>query len=178
MNIFHIHEDPKVAASAMTDKHVIKMILESAQLLSTAHRVLDGEEYTDYSKNNRKIKRWNHPKLHDVLYKSTHVNHPSTIWCRESKQNYIWLYNHFISLCDEYTKRYNKIHSVDIRLREVLKELPKNIPNRELTEFRCAISNKDYIVESNPIQSYINYYIGDKLKTDKDKERFYKIINE
>ena len=61
MNVFYLHKDPKVAAEMSCDKHVVKMILESAQLLSTAHRVLDGSEYYDKTKYGRKIKRWNHP---------------------------------------------------------------------------------------------------------------------
>ena len=61
MNIFCLHEDPKIAAQMSCDKHVVKMILESAQLLSTCHRVQDGTEYYDKTKNVRKIKRWLHP---------------------------------------------------------------------------------------------------------------------
>ena len=59
MNIFYLNKDPKICAEQHCDKHVVKMIVEYAQLLSTAHRVIDGEEYEDRSKNNRKIKRWN-----------------------------------------------------------------------------------------------------------------------
>ena len=68
------------------------MILEYAQILSTAHRVLDN--------NNN-----------EGLYKATHINHPSTIWARTTSENYKWLYDLFLSLLDEYTFRYNKFHS-------------------------------------------------------------------
>ena len=61
MNIFHLDRDPVQSAQWMIDKHVVKMIVESAQLLSTAHRVLDGEEYYDKNKNGHKLKRWLHP---------------------------------------------------------------------------------------------------------------------
>ena len=58
MNIFYLDRDPKIAAQYHLDKHVVKMIVEYAQLMSTAHRLLDGAQYIDKSKNNRNIKRW------------------------------------------------------------------------------------------------------------------------
>ena len=94
MNIFYLDRDPKIAAQMMCDKHVVKMILESAQMLSTAHRVLDGDEYAD--KNG--------------LYKKAHVNHPSSIWVRCSYQQYKWLYDHMVALMEEYTYRLSLIH--------------------------------------------------------------------
>ena len=95
MNIFHLDQDPVVAAESMCDKHVVKMIVEYAQLMSTAHRVLDGEEYYDKTKNGRRIKRWRlKPAAQErLLYKASHVNHPSNIWTRQSNKNYRWLYN-------------------------------------------------------------------------------------
>ena len=90
MNIFYIDESPVQAARWMVDKHVVKMILESAQLLSTAHRVLDGMEVIVVNPDtNRKGKRWILPDAREgKLYKATHMNHQSAIWCRESIQNY------------------------------------------------------------------------------------------
>ena len=78
MNIFVLDEDPQVAAQMMCDKHVVKMIVESAQMLSTAHRVLDGEQYTELSANNRRIKRWKsrHKLFEEMLYKASFVGHP------------------------------------------------------------------------------------------------------
>ena len=81
MNIFALHLEPKTCAEMHVDKHVVKMILEYSQLLSTAHRVLDGQQYVDDS-SGRRIKRW---KLNNsfagdkLLYKATHINHPSAI---------------------------------------------------------------------------------------------------
>ena len=74
MNIFYLDKHPKVAAQMSCDKHVCKMIVESAQMLSTAHRILDGTEYYDKTKNGRKIKRWKHPNsnLEKILYKASH----------------------------------------------------------------------------------------------------------
>jgi len=99
LNIFFVDSDPVVAAQSLVDKHVVKMILESAQLLSTAHRLLDGEEFEGKTKTGRKAKRW---KLHDarenVIYSATHINHPSAVWCRQSVENYNWLVDHFFAL--------------------------------------------------------------------------------
>ena len=79
------------------DKHCIKMILEYAQLLSTAHRVLDGVELEGISASGRKRKFWTLGDSRDyTLYKATHINHPSAIWVRKSYENYEWLYTMFI----------------------------------------------------------------------------------
>ena len=110
MNIFYLDKDPVIAAQMSCDKHCVKMILESAQMLSTAHRVLDGDKYAD-----------------DVgLYKMAHKNHPSTIWVRSSSANYDWLWKHMRALMREYTHRYGKIHATE-RLNEPLAKLPTNI---------------------------------------------------
>lgn len=61
MNIFTTNDCPIISAQEMCDKHVVKMIVEYAQLMSTAHRVLDGQEYYDKTKAGRRIKRWLHP---------------------------------------------------------------------------------------------------------------------
>jgi hypothetical protein len=159
MNIFYLHQNPEVAAKAMTNKHVVKMILESAQLLSTAHHVLDEQN-----------------ALSD-LYKVTHKNHPSGIWVRESIENYNWLYQHFVALCQEYTNRYGKIHLTQIKLQELLKNPPANIPKVPATPIRVAITDKQWHVPNNPVQSYRNYYVGEKLKLQDDITRYYHIIN-
>jgi hypothetical protein len=178
MNIFYLHTDPVIAAQAMTDKHVVKMILESAQLLSTAHRYLDGTEFIQLSKSGARLRKWNHPDPHldATLYKSTHLNHPSGIWCRESVHNYNWLYDHFVALSEEYTVRYKKIHSTDSLLRSILKNPPSNIPQVPATPMRVAITDTQWHVDGNPIQSYRNYYVGEKLNTEKDTERYYRIL--
>lgn len=111
MNIFYVDKDPMIAAQMQCDRHVVKMILESAQLLSTAHRVLDGDDYADSV----------------GLYKTAHKNHPSTIWTRASVHNYNWLYNHMNGLMQEYTCRYNKHHASE-RLNAPLRKTPTNIP--------------------------------------------------
>ena len=117
MNIFYLDKDPEIAAQMMCDKHVVKMILESAQMLSTAHRVLDGDRVAD-SKG---------------LYKMAHKNHPSTIWVRTCDENYEWLWNHMEALMYEYTHRYGKKHATE-RLTHALWKLPINIPYGEFTD--------------------------------------------
>jgi hypothetical protein len=162
MNIFFFNKDPKICAQQHCDKHCIKMIIEYAQLLSTAHRVLDGVlEIRD--QKNRKQKYF---KLIDVdmesnLYKATHINHPSAKWVRQSDSNYMWLYTLWINLLDEYSKRYNKIHSCS-RLIPYLKNVPFSIPKNLFTspframpiEYKLDKSEIDYCEKS--YQLYFN----------------------
>jgi hypothetical protein len=178
MNIFYLHANPDIAARAMTDKHVVKMILESAQLLCTAHRVIDGEEFIQLSKSGARLKKWRHPDtaLDELLYKSTHINHPSAIWARQSIENYKWLYTHFISLSEEYTRRYNKQHLSHKLLGDVLAKPPTKLSQIAITPMLVAITDTNWHVENNPLQSYRNYYVGEKLKTDKDTARYYEVL--
>lgn len=176
MNIFYLHEDPITAAEAMTNKHVVKMILETAQMLSTAHRILDGK-LTIVNKNGRNLKHWQHPVYDDSFYKATHYNHPSNVWVRESVHNYFWLYIHFCALCNEYRSRYHKDHSTETKLRQLLSHFPNNIPDVPMTPVKVAITNTKWHVPNDPIKSYRNYYIGEKLHLDSDKKRFYSVLN-
>ena len=109
MNIFYLHPNPQTAARMHCDKHCVKMILEYAQLLSTAHRVLDGDD------------------ANPNLYKIAHKNHPSTIWTRSSKQHYKWLFRWFRKLNIEYGIRYGKVHKSWEKLNGILKFPPKSI---------------------------------------------------
>jgi hypothetical protein len=170
MNIFYLHDDPRIAARAMTNKHVVKMILESAQLLSTAHHVLDKDALI-MNKDN--------------IYKPTHKNHPSAIWVRESISNYLWLRDHLLALLDEYAIRYNK-KPHDHKTYNVFSNLfypPLNIPlnNFKKTPMRVAITNLSHVVKDDAITSYRNYYINEKLKLDSttndDIKRFYKTLD-
>jgi len=162
MNIFILDEDPRIAASMHCDKHVPKMVLESAQMLSTAHRMLDGVETKRRSKSGKTMSKYF--MLSDVrehhLYNAVHFNHPCTVWTRESTQNYLWHYELFIALCDEYTKRYGKLHLTDRSLREYLKPTPNNIPDIDMTPFRLAMkSNPECMNESAPVESYRKFYM-------------------
>ena len=99
MNIFVTDPCPVQSAREQCDKHCVKMVLESAQMLSTAHRMLDGEQYTD-SSSGRKIQRWEHSNsnMDTMLYKASHINHPSTRWVRENAIQYQYAYDMVIAL--------------------------------------------------------------------------------
>ena len=106
MNIFVLDRNPKIAAYMMCDKHVVKMILESAQMLSAVLYC----DYKDEYKGSDKpvIEQFGLPG-----YPKAHAKHPCTLWARQSKQNAMWLVQHMRALCLEYTKRYNKVHKQD-----------------------------------------------------------------
>jgi hypothetical protein len=164
MNIFYLHNDPVICAEMHNDKHCIKMILETAQLLSTAHRVLDGTLKKMQSETGRWKTYYDLPYNGKVeLYSATHINHPSAIWCRQSLQNYMWLHSLLVELCKEYTYRYGKIHKCEkIKLVEMLGIPPKNIDVvRPFTEPTPAMPD-NVKVKGNSLASYRNYYISNK----------------
>tara|TARA_R110002096_G_scaffold323861_1_gene517997 strand:+ start:77 stop:574 length:498 start_codon:yes stop_codon:yes gene_type:complete len=143
MNIFHLSRCPIQSAQMQCDTHVVKMILETAQLLSTAHHVLDGDAAIG------------------GIYKKTHMNHPSAIWARETSGNYRWLYCHFVALCDEYTHRYGKTHLTQTKLKDILYYLPTSIKHGDQTPIAQCMPD-DYKVDSDPVTAYRSYYIGAK----------------
>jgi hypothetical protein len=171
MNIFYLDRDITKCAEYHNDKHVVKMIIEYAQLLSTAHRVIDGEQYLDKTANGRSIKRWRmaDTTLETVLYKATHINHPSAVWVRQSNNNYNWLMCLFQSLLLEYTHRYGKFHATE-RLVYFLRKPPQNIPVGYLTQPTPAMPD-EYKVQGDSLQSYRNYYVGAKKTMAKWKNR-------
>jgi hypothetical protein len=160
MNIFYFSHDFKENAEFHCSKHSIKMILEQCQLLSTAHRVLDGREVIELSATGRKQKRFKLVgELEHTLYKSTHANHPSAIWARSSRENYLWLANMTKALCEEYTYRYGKIHKcqADGLVDVLINNLPKNIPDKPFTEPTPAM-DLQYVIKGSSIASYRNYF--------------------
>ena len=177
MNIFYLDHSPVQAARWMVDKHVVKMILESAQLLSTAHRVLDGmekiqEKYVEGSlpARYRKQKVWVLPDAREsVLYKATHANHPSAVWCRTSVENYTWLSDHLYALLDEYTYRYGKRHKCS-ELAYVLQSPPKNLEAWDWTPMPSCMA-EEFIVDKDPIMNYKNYYKVGKANLHKWTKR-------
>ena len=173
MNIFYLSPDCLTCAQYHVDKHVVKMILEYTQLLSTAHRMLDGTPTIGKSKTGRNVKRWILPDVRDsVLYQATHINHPSAVWTRESKANYLWLYTLLDFLCEEYTHRYGKVHKVQAdKILGHLYYAPKNIPlDPSFTEPPPAMPD-EYKVMNDSVASYRNYYIGAKSGFAKWKNR-------
>lgn len=161
MNIFILDPNPKEAARLQCDKHVVKMILESAQMLSTAHRMLDGTlEYRPSVSGKRMVKYYKHPDqvAEDNLYKAVHFDHPCTEWTMETKENYMWHYEHFLALGDEYTYRYGKHHK-SMGLRSLLFRPPKNIlTGFGLTPFRLAMKDYPECMMENAVDSYRAFY--------------------
>ena len=168
MNIFYVHKDPVVSAKMLIDKHVVKMIIESAQMLSTAHRLLDGEQYEDKTKAGRRIKRWrlSNKVNEDIIYKASHMKHPSTVWVMDNVLHYNWLYKHMIALNDEYKKRYNhtKNHVTIDKLGDILKHPPKNAKyNKMATDPKPAMP-EHCKVPGDSVASYRKYYILEKRR--------------
>lgn len=140
MNIFFLDYEPKICAQYHNDKHVVKMILEYAQLLCTTHH-LCGTISTE-------------------LYKPTHKNHPSAIWVRESKSHYLWLYDLFICLQKEYTYRYDKSHASS-KLNYILSQPPDSIPSGHWLRDPPQAMPDEYKTTS-AVTAYRQYYISGK----------------
>ena len=152
MNIFYLDKDPKLAAIYQYNKHVVKMILESAQMLCTAHHHYGNGD--------------------NVPYKKAHYNHPSTIWVRQNSIHYDWLYDHMKALGDEYTKRYNKTHLSITKCEDKLAKLPGGILETGFEQPPQAMP--DEYKDKCSIQAYWNYYIGDKKQiANLKKEKLY-----
>lgn len=161
MNVFFLDKDEELCAQYHNDKHSSKMCVEYAQLLSTAHRVLDGEMWQGKTQNGRNIKRWflYDPDMNSNLYLACHVNHPSAIWTRESRDNYMWLYRMWVALGKEYTHRYSRVHESLRKLEDYLRFPPMNIKSNGFSEPPPAMKQfPQCIVEGDSIRSYRNYY--------------------
>lgn len=154
MNIFFTSVCPKESAQNLCQRHIIKMILESAQMLSTAHR----ECGTSVPLT--------------LLYKSTHKNHPSSVWVRKSVHHYFWLYSHFCSLCDLYTSNTGKVHKTDTKLREVLAIHPSVLP----LPFRLPpMCMPDEFKSDNVCKSY-QTYLTNKYQEWQTRDKPLKVI--
>ena len=145
MNIFFLAECPYKSAEMMVDKHVVKMIVETAQLLSTAHRLLDGHGEKYIINDSRET----------LLYKVTHRNHPSSIWARTSLENYNWLADHLDGLLREYTYRYNRIHKTSA-LMYSLGSPPLNLKEWDWTTPPSCMPEEYHI--GGYIDNYREYY--------------------
>jgi hypothetical protein len=148
MNIFVLDLDPKKCAQYHANKHVIKMILESAQLLCGVHHVTD-QVPTKYR-----------PSTDQVPYKLSHKNHPCSIWVRECVENYVWLCDLGLELCKEYTYRYGKRHKSQDVIEWCLVNQPNLIENGDITKFALAMPDEYKVMDV--VESYRNYYIGSK----------------
>jgi hypothetical protein len=144
MNIFFLSFSARLAAEHHCDKHVVKMILETAQLLYSAHWSTDPS------------------RVLPTAYKLAHKNHPCAIWTRESLDNYQWLCELGYWLCQEYRFRYgNKTHKTEAHL-EWLRGNPPVLPSIGITTIRLAMP--DEYKRPNPVEAYRTYYIENKLK--------------
>lgn len=169
MNIFVLDKSPVQSAIYMCDKHIVKMIVESCQLLSTAHRVLDGTKVEAITNKNRKYTRYvMNNNLEKFLYKSTMINHPCAIWCRETSINYKWLAVHNMQLIEEYSWRYGKTHASESLSIWLHDNFPKNIKYDHLTPF--ALAMPDQYKCKDAVLSYRNYYINEKKSFAKWKD--------
>lgn len=140
MNIFILDENPIKAAQYHSDKHVVKMVLEHCQMLSTAVNIHSNGQV-------------------EGLYKSAHRNHPCSKWVRETRQNFKWLCEITEELFKEYTRRYGKYHK-SYSVFQKCKELIELIPDGELTPFAQAMPVE--YKNQNPVTAYRTYYLKDK----------------
>ena len=141
MNIFVLDTDPIIAAQLHLDKHVVKMPLETAQMLSS---------------------------INGGPYKITHKNHPCTVWARQTKGNYHWLVQLGFALCNEYSFRYSKRHKCRDII-EQLKHAPDYIPDGERTPFAQAMP--DEYKRENAVEAYKIYYRNNKAHIAKWTKR-------
>ena len=151
MNIFYLDQDPKLSAQYHVDKHVVKMILESAQLLCTAINVLAGEQVTPY--------------------KSTHVNHPCSVWVRENYSNWSYVFQLMIYLEREWNFRYNhnkKHKSVDLLAKVDILDLAEMFLSQTLDRTPPTLAMPEHCkISSDPVESYREYYRKEKIPLHK-----------
>lgn len=144
--------DPRRAAEWHCDKHVVKMLLESTQLLWTAWTVLAAEA----------AGRLDDPAA-PTPYKPTHKNHPCAVWARQSSANYDWLCALAAALIDEYHFRYggHKIHACERHVAWLSNNRPPALPTGPLTWPALAMP-PEYKISANPTACYRAYYLGAK----------------
>lgn len=182
MNLFILDLDPKKIAQYHCDKHIVKMPLESAQMLSTVHRIMNGnskmvDTYQTVLREEKKFKKtklvnvlpyesYNEQTKHLIcsLYQTAHPSHPVTKWTMRSKENYDFHFKVFEELLFEYERRYKKIHSSSLLL-NTLKTAPAGLLSASLTPFALAMPEK--YQTSDPVLSYRSYYNGEKGKIAK-----------
>lgn len=140
MNIFILDENPELNVQMHCDKHVVKMIVEYCQLMSTACHV--------------------HGFATDDMYRKTHVNHPCAVWARENKANFEYLLNLTIHLLEEYTYRYGKIHASSRLIPGFIDAIGK-FPNGNLTPFAIVVP-ADQQRSGNAVQDYRTLYTQTK----------------
>lgn len=161
MNIFVLDYDVERSAQYMCDKHVVKMMTEHNQMLSTAFRLMNGVKTKKLHKGKLKDFYVLDSKIENIVNKVTHINHPCNVWIRKSKQNYKWLYDYNIQTIKQYILRYGKQPKcIREGLMDILSDIPSNIPDKDLTPFPKAMP-VEYDC-GDVVQSYRKFYINDK----------------
>lgn len=143
MNIFYLVHDVAQCAVAHGNRHVIKMILETCQLLCSVYHVTT-------------------PDVEDVPYKLTHKNHPCAVWARTSLENYNWLLQLGMELCREYTHRYDRVHASQAVLVHLLSLDPPRIPSSGFTPPPQAMPEVYYYSKEDSVEAYRLYYRQEK----------------
>jgi len=175
MNIFVLSIDPKEAAEAHGDKHVVKMILEACQMLYTAHwisvhpHLLNERSAIKISKAHKLLSVPDHmftaPKrkcADESGFRPVHLHHPCTVWVRECLGNYLWTVELAIAIADEYEYRWpGRKHSCRAHAEWLKVNFPPGISNKQRNGFAVAMDD-EYRVPNDPVASYINYYKGSK----------------
>lgn len=146
MQLFILDEDIEKNAQYHCDKHVVKQILEAAQIASTA--------------------AWMNGV--NAPYRPTHKKHPCVLWAAESYENYSYVCRLGLALCDEYTHRYGKVHKSQTVLRWLILNSPKFKRNK-LTPFVLAMPEKYW--NGTAVPSYRKYYLGEKMSFAKWTKR-------
>jgi hypothetical protein len=141
MNIFVLDKDPKLCAEYHNNKHVVKMILETAQLLCGVHHMTESDL--------------------DIPYRLSHKNHPCSIWARECIENYYWLCELGLELGDQYSIRYDgkKHKSVDV-VEWCLMNPPSLCEKGSITDFALAMPDECKV--GDVVESYRTYYMTEK----------------
>ena len=162
MNIFILHEDPKEAAIMHCERHILKMIIEHTQMLATAYYHTIGiSRKKEIAENQEKVSQLfkGFPRKdedgNDKPYAITHVNHPCTVWTRESLTNFNWLLDCTKYMCEEFTYRYGGKHSVEFII-DWMYENPPNLKDIGLTEFAQAMP--DVYKSDSATEAYRKYY--------------------
>ena len=141
MNLFILSLIQKEIAECMMDKHVSKILLEAVQMLCSAMHVLE-------------------PGMHKDIYKMAHKNHPVTIWCRTSRENFEWTLKLIDCLHEEWRHRYQhtKTHKSYLVAQYLKEHIPTNFPETGLTKF--ALAMPDEYKTDDPVESYRAYYLS------------------
>ncbi len=170
MNVFALSRSPKTSAQQMLDKHVVKMPTETCQMLHTNSLYFDYIEHYNEIPTLAQLKSF-HRDIGSNLMKPAMLNHPSTIWARQTPNNTRWLYEHGKALCDEYTHRYGKVHGSQSRILDIAHMIEEDSQWVNATPVTIAMDDMYRLVKDKRmsdwnfvIKSYRHYYLEGKWK--------------